>query len=117
MSKGAKRRQGACQNPGPRINQRTVEVEKNGASRGHDCTISGERKRVHARLVWLPLRPFPQGAAASRFYEGQPVADVIETNIARRRRGANVLERMCHGRVAMISTQNRLTVDPARQAA
>src|SRR6266545_4379836 len=51
MSKRAKRGQAACQNPGLRINQRAVEVEKDGASRGHDLNITAERKRVHTRLV------------------------------------------------------------------
>jgi hypothetical protein len=54
MSKGAQRRQAACQNAGLRINQGAVEMEKNRARRGHGSRIVTAAKRVNARLNRSP---------------------------------------------------------------
>src|SRR5579871_5451916 len=73
MSKGAKRRHAACQNAGERIDQGTIEVQKNGAS--HDPKITVEPKRVHVRLVPFPLRVIR--------YRTEPAARAIEPVLSR----------------------------------
>ena len=56
MSKGAQRRHAACQNAGLGIDQGAVEIEKNGASRGHGTSIAAGGRRVNVRLNLRPLR-------------------------------------------------------------